>query len=446
MDIVETSKELSSKFEGLLETMKWDSVMVTNDYLSKRLDNMIPDVLQDMYEDFPFFIAGGAITSLFTNSEVNDLDLYLRDKDSLLEFAYELQNIATIVSVTDKSILVQHSGQLINVILMDVFPEPKDIFKAFDFTICMGAYDFKSKTFHMHKDFMMHNSQRMLVFNPETRFPLMSALRVAKYEERGYKISRNEMVRVLLSVSQLDISSYDDVGEQVGGMYGLDVEDVFDTSKPFNLDEVITVISKIHNIDKYNNVEQSYEVKKERFYDLIMKTCADFNTFKTIDVMKFSDDEVEKSNLLLINGKFFSTPNSLVGKISQLPKADYTFLAYTRVKQTEGGKYKFVDINWNDSERYRVGDIVEAVEKRVKKGLMGDTISTHKSYRLKALDAVEVLYSGYEYAVMEVKASNVLSWSNRMIEVSEATLVGTTKKRRPKKDASLFNVSDLFKD
>jgi hypothetical protein len=37
----------------------------------------------------------------------------------------------------------------------------------------------------LHEDFLKHNSQRILKFNPTTDFPIISALRVQKYEDKG---------------------------------------------------------------------------------------------------------------------------------------------------------------------------------------------------------------------------------------------------------------------
>src|SRR5690606_39576707 len=68
-------------------------------------------------------------------------------------------------------------------------------------------------------------------------YPIMSAIRVKKYESRGYKISKNELLRILLKCSCLNISSYDELAEQIGGLYGLSVDEVFETDKPFDRSE-----------------------------------------------------------------------------------------------------------------------------------------------------------------------------------------------------------------
>jgi len=42
--------------------------------------------LEELFKELGCFVAGGAVTSVFTNKEVNDLDIYFRDKESLIKF------------------------------------------------------------------------------------------------------------------------------------------------------------------------------------------------------------------------------------------------------------------------------------------------------------------------------------------------------------------------
>ena len=95
-------------------------IKIKHKFEVNKINELIPDFLHDMSLEYNFVIAGGMITSIFNNSEVNDIDIYLTKKEDLLPFVYELKSNATIVSVTDKSLLVNHSGKLINLILFDL--------------------------------------------------------------------------------------------------------------------------------------------------------------------------------------------------------------------------------------------------------------------------------------------------------------------------------------
>lgn len=190
------------------------------------------------------FCAGGAITSLFTNKEVNDLDIYFPSREALVKaveslFGGDDTHELICTNYTDKSILFTKEDCDIQFIYFDYFSTPEQIFQTFDFTACMGAYDFKRGQFAFHEDFFKHNSQKRLKFNTGTAFPLLSALRVNKYQEKGYEISKTEYLRVIMSAMKLNLTSWTDLKEHIGGFYGTNVDNFFDEEKEFSIEEAV---------------------------------------------------------------------------------------------------------------------------------------------------------------------------------------------------------------
>lgn len=169
------------------------------------LDNMI-----DELKDAKVFVAGGLITSLFCNREINDIDIYFRDKESFISFMYKMYNGSTIWSHTKKATLFVKDDKHAQLIHFKFFESAQDIFDTFDFTVCMGCFDFATEEFIFHPDFLRHNSQRILEFNPNTAYPIVSALRIQKYEKKGYRISKPEFLKVILACLKLQITSYDE--------------------------------------------------------------------------------------------------------------------------------------------------------------------------------------------------------------------------------------------
>lgn len=243
-----------------------------------KLKALMSEDVWEVLKESHCFIAGGAITSIFCNREVNDVDVYLPNYESLTTIirgvygkgmyngflsSYKL----LLQHYTKKSVLLKdtETDKQIQLIHFKFFDNVQDIFNTFDFTACMGAYDCAKEEFILHEEFLKHNSQRYLKFHEGTAFPLMSALRVDKYREKGYTISKPEYLRVLLTCVQSasGISSWEDFGEHIGGMYGIPVEEVFDTEKPFNLTEAIEQLSKIESTEKYKPVETEYTVVME---------------------------------------------------------------------------------------------------------------------------------------------------------------------------------------
>lgn len=354
-------------------------------YLRKRINKLMPEFLQHLAKDYEFFIAGGAITSLVTNKDVNDLDIYLKPNTDIFKFTKDVLDSATLMSTTPKSFMVNHSGcYLINVIIIDTFQTAEDIFDAFDFTCVMGAYDVSEDEFHFHEDFLLHNSQRILKFNPNTKFPLMSAIRVKKYEERGYKISRNEMLRVLLQCSTLDISSYEELAEQIGGLYGIDVEKVFDTSKDFKLDDIIAQISEI-DFDIYKNSKDvDTSIIYEQIYRLHLKEDVKLTR---IPITIFSDHKEpmprsllqsggkkemgkETSYFLGINGMLHSMPDFL--KDAKLEEQFFDIIVQHPVRKSETSE--LYHLNGHD---FKIGE---------EKEIADASSNNYKGFHIKTFD------------------------------------------------------------
>lgn len=195
----------------------------------------------EMFKDYNCFLAGGAINSLFTHSEINDYDLYFRNQQDLYDFMTEYSNSSWIISDSDKSFTIKMGELIVQPIFFRYFDSAKQIFESFDFTVCMGAYDFQKEEFVLHEDFLKDIAARRLVFNSGTAFPVISALRIAKYKEKGYEIDRRQFMRVMLAISKLKITSFEMLRRHLGGMYGESIEEFLkiEEGEPFNLDKVI---------------------------------------------------------------------------------------------------------------------------------------------------------------------------------------------------------------
>lgn len=175
------------------------------------------------------FVAGGAVTSLFTNKPINDFDIYPKSEKALEDaifWAFEdaggWNNHASSRAISFKMKADEKGDEPPDVQIMhfDTFESAYKIFEAFDFTCCMGAFDLDTEEFILHSEFLEHCSQRFLSFNPATRFPYASACRVKKYEDRGFTIGRMEFQKILLACAEKPINSWEDLKEQLGGVYG----------------------------------------------------------------------------------------------------------------------------------------------------------------------------------------------------------------------------------
>lgn len=249
----------------------------------KQLKKLVSERVWELLKHYNCLIAGGAITSLFTNSEINDLDVYFPDELSLLkafrdvmsggedEYALVLGNVsARTLMFTDKV-----TKQEVQFMTFKYFKTPQEIFDTFDFTCCMGSYSPKTGKFFLHEDFLKHNAQRYLKFNKGTAYPIMSLLRVDKYRGKGYDISKPEMLRVIFQCMNLEIDTWEEAIDHMAGMYGFDMSEVFDQEEEFTLDKMIDQLSDITERD-IKELTQNYTVKG---FEDIVKEFVDFSDY-----------------------------------------------------------------------------------------------------------------------------------------------------------------------
>jgi len=129
--------------------------------------------------------------------------------------------------------------------------------------VCMAAFDFKTEEFVLHNDFLKHNVSRILRFNANTAYPIVSALRVDKYKKKGFNISKSEYLRIMLSILNLHIDNYQELKNQIGGMYGENYDNLLEPkeNEEFN---IVNIIDKMKNIsleDKYFALPKNNKIK-----------------------------------------------------------------------------------------------------------------------------------------------------------------------------------------
>lgn len=186
----------------------------------------IENYFEGVYVPDGVFLAGGAVLSLMTGNKINDLDLYFASREAVAEFIEENRGVY-LHSVTDKSISLslsttKYGTKEFQLIYFDSYNSTDEIFKDFDFSVCMCAYSFDDKQFYFHKDFWEHLAAKKLVFSPETKFPIISLLRVEKYQQKGFTISNGELRKIALAISKLNLEDKSEFIHQYGSMYGLE--------------------------------------------------------------------------------------------------------------------------------------------------------------------------------------------------------------------------------
>lgn len=310
------------------------------DFELKKLKSYLGEELYSILKKYNCFIAGGFIRNLFTNSEINDVDIYFRSQKDLEGILFNEFENNYIVSATKKALTFQKDDKLLQFIHIDFYDDVMKIFDSFDFTCCMGAFDFKTEEFILHKDFLKHNSQRILKFNTKTLFPIISALRINKYLDRGYKISRKEFIKIMLTINNLKISSLEELTCQLGGMYGENLDDIFSDSLKENFDllKAIEELESKESIYKDNKVE--YDNWKQFILDALnynFKYCC----YNDKNYISINNDLVEISKI---------KPNYIKCDIEDL--IQFPLIKYKVVKKKDDRYFSYYDTNYE----YAIGN------------------------------------------------------------------------------------------
>ncbi|MDX0897469.1 hypothetical protein GOD90_10745 [Sinorhizobium medicae] len=236
------------------------------------------------------FAAGGAVTSVFTNRDINDVDVYFKSREAF-EFAVAqaYEEGWWCVSSSKRAVTFSDNGGVpVQFMHFDFFPTAQAIFDAFDFTVVMGALDFDTDEFAFHDDFLKHNSQRFLRFHPGTRYPLASATRVLKYQERGYTIGKGDILKIALASRKVKIDTWEELKDQIGGAYGEKVV-LAGEDKEFSLDAAIAALT-VDEEGKELFVANDNEAQPSSAIDLQRK-LADLRG-EEFDASRFEDGEM----------------------------------------------------------------------------------------------------------------------------------------------------------
>lgn len=218
--------------------------------------------LTSTISDMGGFLNGGAILSILTGKEIQDLDFYIPEVNYHRMVAGLLQgeglvsdSFNMIVNYTNRAATFYNSEEGL---VFQVIPYKsesgtyswEDSVASFDFTVCQIGISFDSRgvpeSVFYGDDWEKHFLSRELVFNPTTSYPFASLLRVEKYKDKGYTMRHKESIKLAVAINQLGVLDDDAVAEQLGGFYGANIVEL-------SSEEGLTIYEKL---DKGREREQ----------------------------------------------------------------------------------------------------------------------------------------------------------------------------------------------
>ncbi len=370
----------------------------------------------DPFELKDCFIAGGAVLSAATKTEIADYDVYPKSNEGMISaFDHLLCDKCYVINITDRAVtfksndVTKANGEraIIQVMTYDTFETADKIFSNFDFTVCMGAYDCDTGKYIFHEDFYPDIASKTLRFNTGTKYPLNSLLRVSKYQTKGYFISKPEMIKMALTVIKNGMpTSWDELEDAIGGSYGREIKLNVKDNQEFSFEAAIEVLSGIQNIDHYLNVQDDY-------------------TSTTLEDLEDMYSDTEKQLIVNSKGEYLEvgTENNLpyrsfksakprVSKILN-GQEDITYFGYKMLSDNDDGTLT-PGIQTYSSFRYRLDE--EAVENNWPYLYVFPEKSQAKS-RMNTYKKNQKIFR------VSFKASDVMLASTKEIQVSRMKLL-----------------------
>ena len=242
------------------------------------------------------YIAGGAILSLATKTDINDYDIYPKNEEGFADVIYTLHDIGCfVVNISDRAITYKSNDEkndngeraIIQVMTYDYFDTPEKIYENFDFSVCMGAFDCDTKQYDFHSDFYPDIATNTLRFNHKTRYPLNSLLRVNKYRQKGFFISKPEYTKLALTIAKTGMpESWEELEAQIGGSYGREIE-LARNGMDFNFENAIEILSDmVFDFEHYLAMSEDEDINKIDAEDIV----AFYSQGEKIKYFEFEND------------------------------------------------------------------------------------------------------------------------------------------------------------
>jgi hypothetical protein len=219
--------------------------------------------LYDELKNCHTIIAGGAIRSVFANEIISDFDIYFKTNNDLLIFLkrmLELDIQSKYTTALAKTFIANDMRVQLITISDLICENPKNIIEQFDYSVCMGAYDLDTQEFTLNENFLEHIARRELYYNIKGKYPLASLFRLRKYFKKGYTISGTEIIKLGLSINNLNIKDYRELKQQLEGIDTLFLEQL--TNKLLTSEYA----NKKYDFNEFLNlVDEYYQDKLEEF-------------------------------------------------------------------------------------------------------------------------------------------------------------------------------------
>lgn len=146
------------------------------------------------------FDAGSYVSEIFDNAEVaEESDTHIQPYDP--------------VFMSTNAIALRGKIQIVT----RFYGEPSEIHKNYDFVHCTNYWESESSKLTLHHAAMQSLLSRTLVYQGSL-YPLCSVFRIRKFVKRGWNINVGQILKMLVQISNMDLTDYKTLKDQLTGV------------------------------------------------------------------------------------------------------------------------------------------------------------------------------------------------------------------------------------
>lgn len=161
----------------------------TTPFNSGALPKMILAYLSSRKNDT--WICGGALRSIFLGEKPRDYDVFFKNEDAYYAIkSYLLYSNHIQIDEKTNSSIIHFNDFTIELIHSKYWDTLEDCLSSFDITLCMAGTD--GIEYVKHYSFESDNENKRIVIYNST-YPNSTLFRIAKYANKGYTITPNEV-------------------------------------------------------------------------------------------------------------------------------------------------------------------------------------------------------------------------------------------------------------
>lgn len=193
----------------------------------RRLPKNLRELMQEPDWQGRIFVGGGYLRSIVAGEAINDVDVFVSNKETAELLAYKLAYDKSDVFTTDNAYTVK-AKLPIQIIHRWTFDKAEDVAYSFDFTVCCAVISYTKDGWAGLCDgrFYKDLAAKRLVYRAPQRNEDAggSMLRVLKYYQKGYRIPLDSLGAVIarlvkdFDVNQTDINNEEAVAKVITGL------------------------------------------------------------------------------------------------------------------------------------------------------------------------------------------------------------------------------------